>query len=90
MLFLHADQSAALETFGRSVAGPLSGYLFDVVGARGVPLTCSCAATYVAVVLSVRGLVAHDPALLGVEGGGGARGRDVSHKRGSKIDTKRK
>ncbi len=64
------------------MAGPLSGYLFDLVGARGVPLTCSCAAAYVAVALSVRALVAHEAARLGVEGG--ARGRDVALKRGSK------
>lgn len=45
-----------METFGRAVAGPLSGYLFNAWGARGIPLSCAGAAAYVAVALCVRGL----------------------------------
>lgn len=46
----------ALDTFARSVAGPLSGYLFHAWGARGVPLSCSCVALYVALMLTLRGV----------------------------------
>ncbi|CAM9899609.1 unnamed protein product [Scytosiphon promiscuus] len=81
--------SAALETFGRSIAGPMSGYLFDAVGPRGIPLTCSCAAAYVAIALSFRALtdaVRKDDEA-GAETGGGV---DGPHKRGGRIDIKRK
>lgn len=79
-----------METFGRSLAGPMSGYLFDAVGPRGLPLSCSCAAAYVAVVLTVRGFA---DAVRGGEVAGGSRGEGVGdgpHKRGSKIYIKRK
>eukprot|EP00903_Cladosiphon_okamuranus_P016218 g14965.t1 len=78
--------SAALETFGRSLAGPMSGYLFDAVGARGVPLSCSCAAAYVAVVLTVRGFA---DVMRGGEVAGGESGGDGSHRRDNKTYIKR-
>lgn len=79
--------SAALETFGRTLAGPMSGYLFDAVGARGVPLSCSCAAAYVAVVLTVRGFA---DVVRGGEVAGGEAGADGPHKWDSKTYIKRK
>lgn len=60
--------TGALETFGRSIAGPLSGYLFDAWGARGIPISCACAAAYVSLALSVRGV---GPTATCGEGGGG-------------------
>lgn len=47
-----------METFGRILAGPLSGYLFHSWGARRVPLGCAGAAFYVAFALTVRGATA--------------------------------
>eukprot|EP00752_Nemacystus_decipiens_P009244 g8257.t1 len=79
--------SAALETFGRSLAGPTSGYLFDAVGARGVPLSCSCAAAYVAMVLTIRGFAA---IVRGEEAAGGDGRGEGPHKKRSKIYIKRK
>ncbi|CAM9597964.1 unnamed protein product [Ectocarpus sp. 6 AP-2014] len=76
--------SAALETFGRSVAGPMSGYLFEAVGARGIPLTCSCAAAYVSFALSIRGFA---ESARGGDDAGGEKGPGP-HNRGSRSYTK--
>ncbi|CAM9718440.1 unnamed protein product [Ectocarpus sp. 13 AM-2016] len=76
--------SAALETFGRSVAGPMSGYLFETVGARGIPLTCSCAAAYVTFALSIRGFA---ESARGGDDAGGEKGSGP-HNRGSRSYTK--
>lgn len=54
--FFPSLMPGALDTFARSVAGPLSGYLFNAWGARGVPLSCSCIALYVAFMLTLRGV----------------------------------
>ena len=64
----------------------MSGYLFDAVGARGVPLSCSCAAAYVAMALTVRGFAA---VVRGGEAAGGEGGGDGLHKRESKFYMKR-
>ncbi|CAN0318519.1 unnamed protein product [Ectocarpus sp. 12 AP-2014] len=76
--------SAAIETFGRSVAGPMSGYLFEAVGARGIPLTCSCAAAYVSFALSIRGFA---ESARGGDDAGGEKGPGP-HNRGSRSYTK--
>lgn len=64
-----------METFGRSVGGPLSGYLFNAWGPRWISLTCACAALYVSLALSVRGGAAKVASGDAGEAKGGGRGK---------------
>lgn len=74
--FFPSLMPGALETFARSVARPLSGYLFNAWGARGVPLSCSCIALYVAFMLTLRGVASESGSGDSGDWMGGGLGKD--------------